>query len=81
MVPALKLGAAGAVIGVVVSEISVGLRGGIGRLVVEFSGNTVTAAVVFVAVFGARGAGPRHGRAGGDARRLPDEESPREIES
>ncbi len=53
MVPALKLGAAGAVIGVVVSEISVGLRGGIGRLVVEFSGNTGDRPLVFVAVFGA----------------------------
>ena len=36
MVPALKLGAAGAVIGVVVSEISTGLRGGINELFTDF---------------------------------------------
>lgn len=53
IVPALKLGAAGAVIGVIVSEISVGLRGGVGRLVQEFSGNTGDRPLVFVAVFGA----------------------------
>ncbi|MEQ1700039.1 MAG: ABC transporter permease subunit [Ilumatobacteraceae bacterium] len=53
IVPALKLGAAGSVIGVVVSEISVGLRGGVGRLVQEFSGNTGDRPLVFIAVFGA----------------------------
>ena len=37
MVPALKLGAAGAVIGVIVGEISVGLRGGVGRPIIEFA--------------------------------------------
>lgn len=54
MVPALKLGAAGAVIGVVVSEISTGLRGGIGRLVIEFGRATTSdPAIVYTAVLGA----------------------------
>jgi NitT/TauT family transport system permease protein len=54
MVPALKLGAAGAVIGVVVSEISTGLRGGIGRLVIEFGRATTSdPAIVYTAVIGA----------------------------
>lgn len=54
MIPALKLGAAGAVIGVVVSEISTGLRGGIGRLVIEFGRNTTSdPAIVYTAVIGA----------------------------
>jgi NitT/TauT family transport system permease protein len=37
MVPAFKLGASGAVIGVVVAEISTGLKGGIGRLIIEYA--------------------------------------------
>ncbi|MEP7203294.1 MAG: ABC transporter permease subunit [Ilumatobacteraceae bacterium] len=54
MIPALKLGAAGAVIGVVVSEISTGLRGGIGRLVIEFGRLTTSdPAIVYTAVIGA----------------------------
>ena len=54
IVPALKLGAAGAVIGVVVSEISTGLRGGIGRLVIEFGRATTSdPAIVYTAVLGA----------------------------
>jgi NitT/TauT family transport system permease protein len=54
MIPALKLGAAGAVIGVVVSEISTGLRGGIGRLVIEFArAATSDPAIVYTAVIGA----------------------------
>ncbi|MDP2293470.1 MAG: ABC transporter permease subunit [Actinomycetota bacterium] len=54
IVPALKLGAAGAVIGVVVSEISTGLRGGIGRLVTEFGQKaTSDPAIVYTAVLGA----------------------------
>ena len=54
MVPALKLGAASAVIGVVVSEISTGLRGGIGRLVIEFGRATTSdPAMVYTAVLGA----------------------------
>ena len=54
IVPGLKLGAAGAVIGVVVSEISTGLRGGIGRLVIEFSrAASSDPAIVYTAIFGA----------------------------
>jgi NitT/TauT family transport system permease protein len=54
IVPALKLGAAGSVIGVVVSEISTGLRGGIGRLVIEFGRATTSdPAIVYTAVLGA----------------------------
>lgn len=54
IVPALKLGAAGSVIGVVVSEISTGLRGGIGRLVTEFGQKaTSDPAIVYTAVLGA----------------------------
>ncbi len=54
MIPALKLGAAGSVIGVVVSEISTGLRGGIGRLVIEFGRATTSdPAIVYTAVLGA----------------------------
>jgi NitT/TauT family transport system permease protein len=37
MVPALKLGATLAVVGVVVSEISTGVKGGIGRAVISYS--------------------------------------------
>ena len=37
LLPALRLGAASAVIGTVVAEVSIGLRGGIGRMVVEFA--------------------------------------------
>jgi NitT/TauT family transport system permease protein len=37
LVPALKLGAAAAVVGAVVAEISTGTRGGIGRLIIEYS--------------------------------------------
>ena len=37
MVPALKLAATASVIGVVVAEISTGLRGGVGRLIIEYA--------------------------------------------
>lgn len=37
LLPALRLGAASAVIGTVVAEVSIGLRGGIGRLVIEYA--------------------------------------------
>lgn len=37
LLPALRLGAAAAVIGTVVAEVSIGLRGGIGRMVVEYA--------------------------------------------
>lgn len=58
MVPAFKLGASGSVIGVVVAEISTGLKGGIGRLVIEYAREaTADPAKVFTAVFGAAGLG------------------------
>jgi len=54
MVPALKLAASSSVIGVVVAEISTGLKGGIGRLIIEYGRQaTSDPAKVFTAVFGA----------------------------
>jgi NitT/TauT family transport system permease protein len=38
LLPALRLGAANAVIGAVVAEVSTGLQGGIGRLIIQFAG-------------------------------------------
>lgn len=40
VLPALRLAAASAVIGTVVAEVSIGLRGGIGRLIVEYASAT-----------------------------------------
>jgi NitT/TauT family transport system permease protein len=58
MVPAFRLGAAAAVIGVVVAEISVGLKGGIGRLIIEYGRQaTSDPAKVYTAVFGAAALG------------------------
>ena len=58
MVPAFKLGASGSVIGVVVAEISTGLKGGIGRLIIEYAREaTADPAKVFTAVFGAAALG------------------------
>jgi len=37
LLPALRLGAVSAVIGTVVAEVSIGLRGGIGRMIIEFA--------------------------------------------
>jgi NitT/TauT family transport system permease protein len=54
MVPAFRLAASASVVGVVVSEISVGLRGGIGRLVIEYGRQaTSDPAKVYAAVIGA----------------------------
>ena len=54
LVPALKLAASSAVIGVVVAEISTGLKGGIGRLIIEYAREaTSDPAKVYTAVFGA----------------------------
>ncbi len=54
IVPALKVSAAAAVVGTVVAEISTGVRGGIGRLIVEYARQTTAQpAKVYVAVFGA----------------------------
>ncbi|MEJ5913453.1 ABC transporter permease [Pseudokineococcus sp. 1T1Z-3] len=54
LVPALRLSAAAAVVGVVVAEISTGTRGGIGRLVIEYAQQATTSpARVYAAVLGA----------------------------
>ena len=54
IVPALKLGASASVVGVVVAEISIGLRGGIGRLIIEYARQaTSDPAKVFTSIFGA----------------------------
>jgi NitT/TauT family transport system permease protein len=54
LVPALKLAAAGAVIGVVVAEISTAARNGIGRLILEYSRqSTANPAKVYPAIVGA----------------------------
>lgn len=37
LLPALRLGAASAVIGTVVAEVSIGLRGGLGRMIIEYA--------------------------------------------
>jgi NitT/TauT family transport system permease protein len=37
LLPALRLAAASAVIGTVVAEVSIGLRGGLGRLIIEYA--------------------------------------------
>ena len=54
LVPALKVSAAASLVGTVVAEISTGVRGGIGRLMVEYARETTSQpAKVYVAVFGA----------------------------
>ncbi len=54
LVPSLKLAGAGAVIGVVVAEISTASRGGIGRLILEYSRQaTADPAKVYAALAGA----------------------------
>jgi NitT/TauT family transport system permease protein len=58
MIPAFRLAAAAAVVGVVVSEISTGQRGGIGRLVIEYGRQaTSDPEKVYTAVFGAAALG------------------------
>lgn len=54
LVPALKLAASASVVGVVVAEISTGTRGGLGRLILEYSREaTSDPAKVYTALFGA----------------------------
>jgi NitT/TauT family transport system permease protein len=54
IVPALKLAASASVVGVVVAEISTGLKGGVGRLIISYSQEaTSDPAKVYTAVFGA----------------------------
>ena len=38
LIPALRLGAANAVVGAVVAEVSTGLQGGIGRILIQYAG-------------------------------------------
>ena len=58
LVPAMKLAASGAVVGTIVAEISTGLRGGIGRLIIEYSREgTSQPAKVFTALLGAAALG------------------------
>ena len=58
LVPSLKLAATASVVGVVVAEISTGLAGGIGRLIIEYAREaTSDPAKVFTAVFGAAALG------------------------
>jgi NitT/TauT family transport system permease protein len=58
LVPALRLGATASVVGVVVAEISTGLAGGIGRLIIEYAREaTADPAKVYTAVFGAAALG------------------------
>jgi NitT/TauT family transport system permease protein len=58
LVPSLRLAAAGAVVGSIVAEISIGLDGGIGRLILTYSQQAtgdpsrVYAAVIGAAVLG-----------------------------
>ena len=54
LVPAMKVSAAAAVVGTVVAEISTGVKGGIGRLIVEYAREaTAQPAKVYIAVSGA----------------------------
>ncbi|MGD9700800.1 MAG: ABC transporter permease [Acidimicrobiia bacterium] len=54
LVPAMRLAASAAVIGVVVAEISTGLKGGLGRLILEYAREaTSDPAKVYTALFGA----------------------------
>jgi NitT/TauT family transport system permease protein len=56
--PALRLAGAAAVVGAVVGEISTGTRGGVGRLVIEYSRQATTdPAKVYAAVLGAAALG------------------------
>ncbi len=63
MVPAFRLAASASVVGVVVAEISTGLRGGVGRLIIEYGRQaTCDPAKVYTAVFGAAVLGLADGR-------------------
>ncbi len=58
LVPALKLASASAVVGAVVAEISTGTKGGIGRLIIEYSREaTSDPAKVYTAMIGAAALG------------------------
>ena len=64
LMPALRLAATAAVVGAIVAEISTGLKGGIGRLILEYARQaTGDPAKVYTAVFGAAVLGLVDGRA------------------
>jgi NitT/TauT family transport system permease protein len=54
IIPGIRLAAAGAIVGAIVAEISIGRANGIGRLILEYSREaTSDSAKVFTAIFGA----------------------------
>ena len=58
IIPSLKLAATLSVVGVIVSEISTGIRGGIGRAVISYQqASTGDAEMIYAAVFGAAALG------------------------
>jgi NitT/TauT family transport system permease protein len=58
LIPALRLAAASAVVGAIVAEISTGTRGGIGRLIIDYSREaTSDPAKVWTAFLGAAALG------------------------
>jgi NitT/TauT family transport system permease protein len=58
LVPALKLAASASVVGVIVAEISTGLKGGVGRLIITYAQEaTGDPAKVYTALFGAAAVG------------------------
>ena len=58
LIPSLRLAAAGAVVGTIVAEISTGLEGGIGRLIITYSQQaTGDPSRVYAAVIGAAALG------------------------
>lgn len=58
LVPAFRIASAGAIVGAIVAEISTGRRGGIGRLILEYSREaTSDPAKVYTAMMGAAGLG------------------------
>ncbi|MDE0545279.1 ABC transporter permease [Microbacterium sp. C7(2022)] len=54
LLPALRLAAANAVVGVVVAEVSIGMRGGLGRMLIQFAGQASSdPAIPWAPIFGA----------------------------
>ncbi|WP_396667059.1 ABC transporter permease [Microbacterium sp. R86528] len=54
LLPALRLAAANAVVGTVVAEVSIGMRGGLGRMLIQFAGQASSdPAIPWAPIFGA----------------------------
>lgn len=54
LLPAMRLAAAAAVVGVVVAEVSIGMRGGLGRMLIQFAGQaSADPAIPWAPIFGA----------------------------